>query len=192
MSFQLPSSSRTSHTRPAWSGMALVVEAMVLLLVLVGSLAVITQLFATASARAQSGRKLAQAVALATTEAERFAADPANSEGTFTEDDLSAFSDVKSFFGTDGYDSCICLVCKNLLVGCLPLSCLEGVISSGVLVSDEYLVRELAVDLEILNKIDNHWQIYICSNINLELCRCSHAFRYIYSFRNCNLPNDDY
>lgn len=96
MSFQLPSSSRTSHTRPAWSGMALVVEAMVLLLFLVGSLAIITQLFATASTRAQSGRKLAQAVALATTEAERFAADPANAGGTFTEDDLSVLCTVTS------------------------------------------------------------------------------------------------
>lgn len=96
MSFQLPSSSRTSHTRPAWSGMALVVEAMLLLLVLVGSLAVVTQLFAAASTRAQSGRKLAQAVALATTEAERFAADPANAEGTFTEDDLTVLCTVTS------------------------------------------------------------------------------------------------
>lgn len=96
MSFQLPSSSRTSHDRPAWSGMALVIEAMVLLLFLAGSLAIITQLFAAASTRAQSGRKLAEAVALATTEAERFAADPANAEGTFTEGDLTILCNVTS------------------------------------------------------------------------------------------------
>ena len=55
MSFQLPSSTRTSRTRPAWSGMAVMVEAMVLLFFLVTSLAIITRLFAAASTYAREG-----------------------------------------------------------------------------------------------------------------------------------------
>ena len=76
MSFELPSGTRGTRSRPAWSGMAVVVEGMLLLVFLIGSLAVIMQLFAAASVRAQEGRQLAQAVAMATSTAERFAADP--------------------------------------------------------------------------------------------------------------------
>ena len=87
---------RRTQGRPAWSGMAVVVEAMVLLVFLLGSLAVITQLFAAASVRAQEGRLLAEAVAAATTTAERFAADPASVEDAHTEGDLTVRCDVTS------------------------------------------------------------------------------------------------
>ena len=84
-----------AQARPAWSGLAIVVEAIVLLLFLVGSLAVLTQLFASAAARGRQGRDLAAAVSLATTTAERFAADPATAEGTSTEDGLIVVCDVE-------------------------------------------------------------------------------------------------
>ena len=96
MSFQLPSSTRTSRTRPAWSGMAVMVEAMVLLFFLVTSLAIITRLFAAASTYAREGEQLAEAIAIATTQAERFAADPATAEGTHEDGELSVTCEVTS------------------------------------------------------------------------------------------------
>ena len=94
MSFQLPSVTRSSQERPAWSGMAVVVESMLLLLFLIGSLAILLQLFATGTSRASEGERLAQAVAAATSAAERFAADPADSGGTTEQDELQVVCDV--------------------------------------------------------------------------------------------------
>lgn len=68
----------TAHERPAWSGAAFIVEAMLLLLILIGSLAVFTQLFAASAERATASEELSRAVAAASTAAERFAADPAS------------------------------------------------------------------------------------------------------------------
>ena len=96
MSYHLPSVSRTTESRPAWSGMAIVVEGMFLLLFLIGSLAIIMQVFAAATTRAQYGRHLAEAVAYATSTAERFAADPTSAEGTTNEGDLEVVCDVTS------------------------------------------------------------------------------------------------
>ena len=96
MAFTLPSATRTTDTRPAWSGMAVLMEAMILLLFLVGSLAVMTQLFAASALRAREGEQLAQAVALATDAAERFAADPATAPASSTEGDLVVACDVTS------------------------------------------------------------------------------------------------
>ena len=50
--FQLPGGSRPASQRPAWSSLALVVEAMLLTLFLVASLSVLTGLFAAAAAKA--------------------------------------------------------------------------------------------------------------------------------------------
>ena len=83
------SRNRQRTGRPSWSGLAVVVEAMVLLLALVGSLAVLTQLFAAASVRAQEGRQLALAVSCATNAAERFAANPAEAEGATEQDGMT-------------------------------------------------------------------------------------------------------
>ena len=96
MGYHLPSVSRTTESRPAWSGMAIVVEGMFLLLFLIGSLAIIMQVFAAATTRAQYGRHLAEAVAYATSTAERFAADPTSAEGTTNEGDLEVVCDVTS------------------------------------------------------------------------------------------------
>ena len=89
MSFSLPAGTRATHTRPAWSGMAMLVEAMLLLVFLMASLAIAMQLFAASSARAQQGRDLARAVAEATNVAERFAADPATAGGVTQADNLT-------------------------------------------------------------------------------------------------------
>lgn len=78
-----------THSRPAWSGLAVVVEAITLLLFLVWSLSIVTQLFAAAAARGEQGSDLATAVSLATSTAERFAASPADAEGTTTQDGLT-------------------------------------------------------------------------------------------------------
>lgn len=96
MSFQLPAGARSGRTRPAWSGMAVVVEAMVMLVFLIGSLAVLTQLFATASLRAREAHDLAAAVSVATSAAERFAADPERAEGTTQAEGLSVDCQVTS------------------------------------------------------------------------------------------------
>lgn len=97
MSFRLPSNQRSRHDVPSWSGMAVVVEGMVLLLFLVTSLAIITQVFAAATVRGTEGRQLAEAVAAATNEAERFAADPQGDTGApTTEGDLRLEREVTS------------------------------------------------------------------------------------------------
>lgn len=89
-------------TRPAWSGLALVVEAITLLLFLVGSLSILTKLFAAASARGEEGRDLAAAVSVATTTAERFAADPTAIDTTSQQDGLTVTCDVEPEQRTTG------------------------------------------------------------------------------------------
>ena len=79
---------QTGSLSGSLSGLAMVVEAIVLVLFLAGSLAVLTQLFAAASMRSREGERLAQAISAATTCAERFAADPAGTSGTSTDDGL--------------------------------------------------------------------------------------------------------
>lgn len=88
MSFQLPSSRRHLHSRPAWSGAAFIVEAILLLAFLIGSLAVFTQMFALSMQKSAESQTLSQAVALASSTAERFAADPADAQGTELRDGL--------------------------------------------------------------------------------------------------------
>lgn len=93
--FQLPGGSRPASQRPAWSSLALVVEAMLLTLFLVASLSILTGLFSAAAGRATEGRELAQAVSLATSAAEQFAASPADVAGTTEEDGLTVTCEVE-------------------------------------------------------------------------------------------------
>ena len=82
------------HDRIAWSGLAVVVEAIVLLLFLVWSLSILTRLFAAAAARGRQGENLAAAISAATTCAERFAANPHGIEDVSEEEGLVIRCDV--------------------------------------------------------------------------------------------------
>jgi len=76
MSFQLPTKRTSVVARTRWSGAAFLVEAMLLLVFIMASLAVFTQLFSTSAERAIESRDLTDAVAAASATAERFCADP--------------------------------------------------------------------------------------------------------------------
>lgn len=80
MSFNLASKQRHRLNRPAWSGTAFLVEALVLLIFIAASAAVFVQLYEHAASQAAESRDLSQAVAAATDVAERFAANPASVE----------------------------------------------------------------------------------------------------------------
>lgn len=95
MSFQPAARERKVLESPAWSGLAIVVEAMVLMVFLVTSIAVLTQLFAASAVRAREGRELATAVSYATNTAERFAAEPASAAGSAQEGDLVVTCEVE-------------------------------------------------------------------------------------------------
>jgi len=94
MSFELPSQRKTLTARPAWSGAAVLVEAMLLLVFLVGSLAVFTQLFAASAEQAAQSRTTSEAVAAASNAAERFLADPQNTAGQSEENGLRVMCSV--------------------------------------------------------------------------------------------------
>ena len=94
MANNLTAPRRTRHEAPAWSTMAVMVEAMVLLVFLMASLAVLTHLFASAMVRATQGEQLAAAVSVATSAAERFSADPADAAGTWDEEGLEVACEV--------------------------------------------------------------------------------------------------
>lgn len=86
MSFELPTQ-RTAHAyRSRWSGAAFLVEAMLLLVFVMASLAVFTQLFAASAERSNQSKDLTEAVAIATATAERFAADPHGISSEFMQD----------------------------------------------------------------------------------------------------------
>lgn len=92
---------RSRHTRPSWSGAAFIIEAMLLLVFLIGSLAVFTQLFATAAERGSQSGVLTAAVMAAENTAERFAVDPSGIDRQMQVDDLQVICDVtdKEFAG---------------------------------------------------------------------------------------------
>ena len=94
MSFQLTSTTRTRASRPAWANVAFIVEAMVLLVFLIASLAVFMQLFSAALERSEEGGTMTGAVAAASTTAERFAADPQGVPAVAEFDDLVVTCDV--------------------------------------------------------------------------------------------------
>ena len=95
MSFQLTSATRTRASRPAWANVAFIVEAMVLLVFLIASLAVFMQLFSAALERSEQGGTTTEAVAVASATAERFAADPQSVPSAAEYDDLVVTCDVK-------------------------------------------------------------------------------------------------
>ncbi|MDO4403928.1 MAG: hypothetical protein Q4C09_02705 [Atopobiaceae bacterium] len=76
MSFQLPTITRADNSQPRWSGMAVLVESMLVLLIMLVSLAIVVLLSSSAVVRARDGRHLAEAISLATSTAERFEANP--------------------------------------------------------------------------------------------------------------------
>lgn len=73
---------RKSASRPngSWSSVAFIVESILLLLFLVASLAVLTQVFSASLSRSVESRTLDAATIAATSIAEHFAADPAGVE----------------------------------------------------------------------------------------------------------------
>lgn len=75
MSFNL-TSRRHRFERPAWSGTAFLVEAIVLLVFLAAAAAIFVQLYTHAASQANESRDLSRAIALAQDTAERFSADP--------------------------------------------------------------------------------------------------------------------
>ena len=64
------------HDRRPWHGAAFIVEALVLLVFLIASLAVIMQVIAGAHERSIEADRLSNAIILASNDAEAFAADP--------------------------------------------------------------------------------------------------------------------
>lgn len=76
MSFELMTKHEEHVTRPSWANVAFIVEAMLLLVFLIASLAVFMQLFSLAIEKSQDSGHLTDAVAAASTTAERFAAEP--------------------------------------------------------------------------------------------------------------------
>ena len=78
---------KTDAKRGGWHGTALVVEALLILVVVVACLAVFVRLFGFAFATNWEDQHRAQAIILASNQAERFAADYSpNQEGAFVEE----------------------------------------------------------------------------------------------------------
>jgi len=118
MSFQLPAHRSTMSARPGWASAAFIVESLLLLVFLVGSLAVFTQVFAAAAQQSAEASALSTSVELASSAAERFAADPTGISPETQEGDFRVVSEVTSdkraggtlyradisVFGADGDD----------------------------------------------------------------------------------------
>ena len=96
MSFELPTRRTKVVARPGWSGAAFLIEAMLLLVFVMASLAVFTQMFAASSQSANQGKDLTDAVAIAAATAERFAADPQSVASEFDQGDLHIVCDIRS------------------------------------------------------------------------------------------------
>lgn len=78
-----------------WSSAAFLVESMLLLVFLAVTLAVFVQTFGLSLARADEGEDLSRAVAVASSAAERFEADPAHMDRTFEADGMHVVCDVR-------------------------------------------------------------------------------------------------
>lgn len=76
------------NTRLAWSSVAFIVESILLLVFLVASLAILTQVFAASLTRSVESRTLDAASIAATSIAEHFAADPTDVEENIRLGDL--------------------------------------------------------------------------------------------------------
>lgn len=77
---RLRSGRSSAHDRRPWHGAAFIVESLVLLVFLVGSLAVLMQVMGGAHERGIEADKLSNAVILASNDAEAFAADPSSGD----------------------------------------------------------------------------------------------------------------
>lgn len=93
MSFSLTTSVRTRFARPGWSGVAFIVEALVLLVFLAAAVAIFTRLFSGAATRSDEALQLTRAVAAAQSTAERFAADPESVYTVETDGDFVIVTD---------------------------------------------------------------------------------------------------
>ena len=85
--------SRKAEAAP-WGAAAFLVESMLLLVFLAVAMAVFVQVFGLSIARASEGEDLSRAIEVASTTAERFAADPAKAEGTTEVDGMHVVCDV--------------------------------------------------------------------------------------------------
>lgn len=94
MSMMSSKSSVRTGQRTAWASAAFIVESMLLLVFLVGSLAVLTQLFALSLNRSVESRTLDAATIAATSIAEHFAADPNDVQESTQLGDLIVKCDV--------------------------------------------------------------------------------------------------
>ena len=91
-----------SHERSSWSSVAFIVESMLLLVFLVGSLAILTQLFFSSLNRSVESRTLDAATIAATSIAEHFAADPTGVQEKTQLGDLFVLCDVDEQKRTGG------------------------------------------------------------------------------------------
>lgn len=110
---------RLEERRPAYaprrSSMAFIIEALVLLLFLIASLAIITQLLTLSANKANESKRLEQAVIIAANAAERFSADPTSVEETSMENGLAVTCSVNETalaYGTQ-YDALIAVYDEN-------------------------------------------------------------------------------
>ena len=88
MSMEFVSRTTTRKARTSWSSVAFIVESILLLVFLMGSLAVLTQVFTASLTRSIESRTLDAATIAATSTAERFAADPTEVEESTQVGDL--------------------------------------------------------------------------------------------------------
>ena len=95
MSFSLSSRHTNVSQQSRWPGAAFLIESMLLLVFVTISIVVFTQLFVASSARAFESEELANAVAVASNAAERFAADPRNVTQVSAENDLIVTTGVR-------------------------------------------------------------------------------------------------
>lgn len=94
MSMMSSKSPSRASGRVAWSSVAFIVESMLLLVFLVGSLAVLTQLFSSSLNRSVESRTLDAATIAATSIAEHFAANPNDVQESTQLGDLIVKCDV--------------------------------------------------------------------------------------------------
>jgi Tfp pilus assembly protein PilV len=87
-------SDRSVQRGSSWTGMAFLVESMLLLVFLIGALALFASLFAFSVQRGDESRELTAAVAMASDTAERFCADPTSVPQSFVKDGLTVTCEV--------------------------------------------------------------------------------------------------
>ena len=95
MSFKVPQLQFREQPRVRWQAAAFLIETMMLLFFIMISLAVLTAMFAQSAERSVKGEDLSRAVSLATSAAERFAADPTSLAEQEERGDYVVVSDVE-------------------------------------------------------------------------------------------------